>query len=331
MEITGSSCTFSLTGLTLGTSISRPNSITCAVSMKMMSKTRTTSTNGTILISALPILPRNRPRLIPPEEVPSEKAMLLHASFGEVQELEHEVFHARAKFLNGVPKEIVKDRGRDCRRQAHGGSNESLRDSRGDCAQAGRTGGSELLERIDDAPDSSEQTDERRHGGGGREQAHIALEPGNFLAHSQLQTALERQRIGDRAARLHLAGDLTVAEIEDADQRRSTKLFARHRDGLQSGRFSKGSQKSAIGRARAPEYGPLGKNDRPGKHREDQEQHHYGLGQGARTLNEIPKLQLQEQPAEMGKYQPGSFRFNDSVPPVFNTLKNRTRALCFTV
>src|ERR1700730_6323178 len=158
MEITGSSCTFSFTGLTFGTSISRPNSITCAVSMKMMSSTRTTSTSGTMLISASEVVPRNRPRLIPPDEVPNEKAMLLHASFGEIQELEHEVLHARCKLLDRVPKKIVKDCGRDCGGQTHGSGYQSLGDSGRDRAQASCTGCTELLERIDDAPDGPEQS-----------------------------------------------------------------------------------------------------------------------------------------------------------------------------
>src|SRR6266849_2329478 len=207
MEITGSSCTFSLTGLTFGTSISRPNSITCAVSMKMMSSTRTTSTKGTILISASEAVPRNRPRLIPPDEVPSEKAMLLHASFGEVQELKHEVLHARGKFLDPVPKKIVEDCGRDCRSQAHRSGNQSLRDSGRDGAQASRASGSEVLERIDDPPDGSEQSDEMRHCGGGGQQPHVALQPADLFTHSQLKTALERHWISDGAAGLHLTGD----------------------------------------------------------------------------------------------------------------------------
>src|SRR5579864_3126748 len=184
MEITGSSCTFSLTGLTLGTSISRPNSITCAVSMKMMSKTRTTSTNGTILISASEVVPRNRPRLIPPEEVPSEKAMLLHASFGEVQELEHEVFHARGKLLDGVPEQIVEYRCWNSGGQTHRGGDQGLGNSRRNRAQAGCSGVSELLEGVDNAPDGAEQSDEGRDRGCRGKQWHVAFEPGDLLAHA---------------------------------------------------------------------------------------------------------------------------------------------------
>jgi len=273
------------------------------------------------LISAREVfVPRKRPRLIPPDEFPSE-----------VQELEHEIFHARAKLLDGVPKEIVKDCGRDGCRQPHGCGNQGFGDSRSNRAQAGRTGGGELLERIDDAPHGPEQADERRHRSGGGQETHVALQASNLFAHAQLQTAFERYWIRDSAARFHLPRNFAIAEIKNSDQRRPAELFTDHRHGLESRRFAKGPQKGAIGGLGATKHGPFGKNDRPGKYREDQEQHHDSLGQGAGALNEIPKLQLQEQPAKLGKYQPGSFRFNDSVPPVRNDLKNRTGALCFTV
>ena len=55
----GNSSVLSLLWRTLGTSTSRPNSMTCAVSMKITSSTITTSTSGTMLISAsAPPLPR---------------------------------------------------------------------------------------------------------------------------------------------------------------------------------------------------------------------------------------------------------------------------------
>src|ERR1017187_9679123 len=67
MVTTGISCwLLSLTGRTLGTSTSMPNSRTCAVSMKMMSSTRTTSTNGVTLISERAGLPRRLARYPPP-------------------------------------------------------------------------------------------------------------------------------------------------------------------------------------------------------------------------------------------------------------------------
>src|SRR5260221_2500884 len=114
MTTTGKSCTFSRMGLTFGTSTSSPNSITCAVSMKMMSSTRTTSTSGTTLISANELTPRKRPRLPVPAELVVENAMsVIETSFHEIQELEDEVFHAGTEFLDRAPKYVLENCGGD--------------------------------------------------------------------------------------------------------------------------------------------------------------------------------------------------------------------------
>src|SRR5260370_35907293 len=118
MTTTGKSCTFSRMGLTFGTSTSSPNSITCAVSMKMISSTRTTSTSGTTLISASELTPRKRPRLPVPAELVVENAMsVIEASFHEIQELKDEIFHAGAEFLDRAPKYVVENRGGHCSRR----------------------------------------------------------------------------------------------------------------------------------------------------------------------------------------------------------------------
>ena len=62
MLTTGNSFDVSLTVVVFGTSTSMPNSITCAVSMKMMSSTSTTSTKGVTLISDSAVPPRPRRR-----------------------------------------------------------------------------------------------------------------------------------------------------------------------------------------------------------------------------------------------------------------------------
>src|SRR5207248_1948077 len=80
IETTGISLAFSLTGRTLGTSTSIPNSITWAVSMKMISSTSTTSTNGVTLISANVVVVARRldPNLPPPPLPPlTDNAMAL--------------------------------------------------------------------------------------------------------------------------------------------------------------------------------------------------------------------------------------------------------------
>src|ERR1700688_2317032 len=97
METTGISLAFSLTGRTLGTSTSMPNSITCAVSMKMISSTSTTSTKGVTLISErLEPEKEDAPRLRdpnPPPPLTDSAIWLLPAErpLGHVQELQRKV------------------------------------------------------------------------------------------------------------------------------------------------------------------------------------------------------------------------------------------------
>src|SRR5258708_4461178 len=161
MTTTGKSCTFSRMGLTFGTSTSRPNSITCAVSMKMMSSTRTTSTSGTTLISESELTPRKRPRFPVPAELVVENAMsALETSFHEIQELEDEIFHAGAEFLDRAPKYVVENRCGNRGRESQSGCDQRFRDSRRNRAQAGCARGSQLLESVDNAPDRAEKSDE---------------------------------------------------------------------------------------------------------------------------------------------------------------------------
>src|SRR5579859_7083634 len=98
--MTGRSLALSLTFLVLGTSISMPNSITCAVSMKMMSSTSTTSTNGVTLISARLGEPPRRREPYPPPLVDIAMALLPVRPLRHVEELHGEVVHARAHFAD---------------------------------------------------------------------------------------------------------------------------------------------------------------------------------------------------------------------------------------
>src|ERR1039458_2271848 len=127
---TGICWAVSFTIRTFGTSTSMPNSITWAVSMKMISRTSTTSTNGVTLISE---------RLDPPARLRDpyppplrEKAMALFsaAALGEVQKLHREVVHARAQFPDAVAEVVIEDSRRDGRRQAHRRGNQRLGDAR---------------------------------------------------------------------------------------------------------------------------------------------------------------------------------------------------------
>ena len=137
MVTTGISCAVSLTVRTFGTSTSMPNSITCAVSMKMMSSTSTTSTNGVTLISrdgvaAAPAATRirrhwwRRPWLL-----------LSETALGQVEELEREIVHAGADLANQVAEVVIEDGGGNGREQADRGGDQRFGDARADGLQAG--------------------------------------------------------------------------------------------------------------------------------------------------------------------------------------------------
>src|SRR6266542_722936 len=99
-DTTGSSLLESLTCRTLGTSTSMPNSITWAVSIKMMSSTSTTSTKGVTLMSAIAAVPWNRRRPPPLPPLTEIATLLSEAPLGQVQEFQREVVHARAHFAD---------------------------------------------------------------------------------------------------------------------------------------------------------------------------------------------------------------------------------------
>src|ERR1700733_5099802 len=127
--------------------MSIPYSTTCAVSIKMIRSTKTTSTNGVTLISDNASVPRPGRRLLPfdPTLMATNhsprrlfpKTSLSKTSLGQVDELEREVVHARSEFLQHVSEIVIEDGCRDGREEPHGSRKKRLRDSRTDRCQTG--------------------------------------------------------------------------------------------------------------------------------------------------------------------------------------------------
>src|SRR5579863_9690719 len=115
-----------------------PNSITCAVSMKMMSSTSTTSTKGVTLISARldePALRRRDP--YPPPFVEIAMTLLPEGALRQVEKLHGEVVHTRTQFADLVAEEVIEDGCRNRGHQAEGRSHQSFGNARGDGAETG--------------------------------------------------------------------------------------------------------------------------------------------------------------------------------------------------
>src|ERR1700683_3736006 len=127
--------------------------MTCAVSIKMMSSTRTTSTNGVTLISASGAAPprrREEPKL-PPPETDIAIALLSEIALGHIQKLQGEIVHARADFADFVSENIIENSRRNGCEQAHGSGHQSYGDARTDRAEAGGTLLAERQKGPDDA------------------------------------------------------------------------------------------------------------------------------------------------------------------------------------
>src|ERR1700733_6596813 len=131
-----------------GTETSMPDWSTGAVTMKMISKTRTTSTSGVMLISASEV------RVWPVLAVKATRGLPLHRFlfradfFQAVEQFAGEVVHAGAKLAQRCGELVVGDYGRDGDQQTSGGGDQGFRNSRRYCAQGGRAFRAQTVKRI---------------------------------------------------------------------------------------------------------------------------------------------------------------------------------------
>src|SRR5678815_4411197 len=160
--------------------------------MKMMRRTRHTSTRGVTLMS-LWSLSR---LLAPPMPMRSSSCGSLRGLGGRaaaldevVDQLRGAVGHLDLEPLDLVHEDIEEPDGRDRDEQAERGRDERLRDARGDRRDTARTAHRHSPEGVDDADDRSEQPDE----GSGRADRGEAGQPllhvggGNAVSYTHLR------------------------------------------------------------------------------------------------------------------------------------------------
>src|ERR1700728_3058224 len=160
MVSTSRCCVISLTLRVFGTDTSIPDCSTGAVTMKMISSTRATSTSGVILISASEV------RVCPELAVKATCGLPLHRVwlglradlFQAVEQFAREVVHARAKLAQRSGELVVGDYGRNGHQQAGGGGDQSLGNARRHGAQSGRALRAQAMKGIHDAHDRTEKT-----------------------------------------------------------------------------------------------------------------------------------------------------------------------------
>src|SRR5882762_2436928 len=154
-----------------------PESMTCAVIIKMMSSTSTTSTKGVTLISESAVVPWNRRRTDAP---PLLTVIAIRSpsvsAFRQIEELEREVVHTGAHFLDDVAEVVVGDGRGNSREKAYGSGDQRLGNPGANGAQTGAPSRTELFKGADNAQYGSEQSDERTHRRGCGQPAHVAFQ-----------------------------------------------------------------------------------------------------------------------------------------------------------
>src|SRR5579863_897815 len=181
MVMTTFSVFTTFTVFVLGKSTSMPDSSMGAVSMNMMSSTRTTSTNGVTLMSESEVCVRplevvNATRYLrqicAPHRVQQAAATIRQfcklpflgkVALRHIHELQREVVHLAPQFLDALQEIVVGDDGRNCREQPCRRRNQRFGDAGRDAVQRRGAGGRQPLEGVNDAPHRPEQSDERRH------------------------------------------------------------------------------------------------------------------------------------------------------------------------
>src|SRR5262245_28008716 len=184
-----------------------------ATSIMMMSSTSMTSTSGVTLMSALtpPFAP---PRSIamtkspncgsrisdcglivdsmnPQSAIPNPQCGLGRLLDEVVDELRRRVVHLDVEVLDARRQIVVDPDGRNRDDQTDRGLDERFRNTDRNRADAGRTAGADALERVDDADDRAEQSDERRRGADRGERRNALLQVGGGEGRGALNGAAD--------------------------------------------------------------------------------------------------------------------------------------------
>src|SRR5882724_2897732 len=141
-----------------------------------------------------------------------DRGILVKCLFNLRGDFQRERVQSLPEIANTLQELIVENDRRDRRGEAGGGSQQGFGDARSNGPEAGGTGAAQAGEGVNDAPDGSEQANERRYGAGGSEPGHAFFDAANFIGGCQLHTnryslqtfQLGRMRVSGAAADLAL-------------------------------------------------------------------------------------------------------------------------------
>src|SRR6266404_9403847 len=192
---------------------------------------------------------------------------------------------------NFLQKMVVEDHRWDGSEKTRGGGDQRLGDARSDGAQTGGTGAAQAGERVDDAPHSSEQTDEGRHGTRCRQPGHAFFDAAHLIGGGELHAdgnggqafQFGWMRIARGGADLAL--QFSVARRIDGRKRR-----ARRGQGLRvryAPRGAKNTQELVALAADASEEAQLLENHGPGNNRESKKKQQNASGDPAGLRKDV--------------------------------------------
>src|SRR5205807_211983 len=274
MLTTRRSWLMSLMVLVLGTSTSMPDCRMGAVIMKMMRRTRTTSTNGTMLISESEVCVDLTICIVILHRVWWDgREKLVKCLLDLSGDFHSEIVQALPQVTNVLQKLVVKDDRGDGRSQARSRGDQRFGDTWCDGAKAGGAGAAEASERVNDAPNRAEKADEGRYGASGGKPGHPFLDAAHFFGGSELHAdrdrrqALQSRRMRIRGNAAHLRLEFAIACRIDIGEGRA-RGRERLRIGDPVGRAENVQELGAL-TADAAEHAPFLKNHGPGNEGEE--------------------------------------------------------------
>src|SRR5579864_6925813 len=173
----------------LGTSTSMPDWRIGAVIMKMMSRTRTTSMNGTMLMSESEVcvcLASCGMFFVCRRPGWGGRANLAERFFDLRGDFHGKRVETLRKIANVLQKLIIKDQRGNGSKKPCGSGDESFSDAGCDRAKASGTRGAESGEGINDSPNGSEEADKGSDRGGGGHPGHAFFHAAHFFGGCKL-------------------------------------------------------------------------------------------------------------------------------------------------
>src|SRR5690554_3052083 len=298
VTLNGSSCSEgSAPAEVRGNSIGTPTVSMGAATMKMISNTSMTSTNGVTLISDMRAPARWRRRRAP--EPPCRLVSCAPISAVQIArqkgaELIGELLESAGDLVAVIGKLVVEDGRRNGGQKAQTRGQKRLGDTGRHDGKVGRLRQRDFLERVLDPPDRAEKPDERAGRTDRGQERQPLIEVARLAVDGHIHRAVDALRgTGDQRAVLavrplpfgHAGGEHPFGRARRRGAEAGVKLIERLAR-------PEGSVETGGLRARAPKDDVLLNDDRPGPERGDDQNDHYQFDRGCCACEKRQKRKI---------------------------------------